>query len=165
MAAQDLEDLRVYQFAMQLGEDVWSLTSRWQWFEKSSMGLQFVRAADSVAANISEGFGRFSFKENARFCYYARGSLRETMTWLTKAHNRKLVSDEKHKEFSEFVQSFRRQFDNYIRSIGKGRRDGSALEEDAGIYGGEELPPLEVFLAELDTLQLQPVPSQSPVDR
>src|SRR6188472_779675 len=95
MPTQDLDNLRVYQLAMQLGEDAWALTADWQWFEKSSMVLQLVRSADSVAANISEGYGRYSFKENARFCYYARGSLRETMTWLTKAHNRKLMSDDR----------------------------------------------------------------------
>jgi four helix bundle protein len=165
MSTQDLENLRVYQLAMQLGEDAWALTASWQWFEKSSMGLQLVRAADSVAANISEGYGRYSFKENARFCYFARGSLRETMTWLTKAHNRMLMSDDRHAGLSEFVQSLRRQLDHYIRSIGKRRGGNAALEEETASYGDEDLPPLEVFLAELDSLHAESRPSTDPVDR
>lgn len=165
MPTQDLENLRVYQLAMQLGEDAWALTADWQWFEKSSMGLQLVRAADSVAANISEGYGRYSFKENARFCYYARGSLRETMTWLTKAHNRKLMDDGSHKSFSDFVQSLRRQLDHYIRSIGKRWDGGATLDEDAASYGDEDLPPFEVFLADLDSLNTQSRPPTEPVDR
>ncbi len=76
MATIDLTELRVYQVAMQVGEDVWSLVDGWAWLAKQSVGLQWIRSADSIAANISEGYGRYSFKENARFCYYARGSLR-----------------------------------------------------------------------------------------
>jgi four helix bundle protein len=159
MPTQDLENLRVYQLAMRLGEEAWALTASWQWFEKSSMGLQLVRAADSVAANISEGYGRYSFKENVRFCYFARGSLRETMTWLTKAHHRKLVSDDKHAGLAEFIQSLRRQLDRYIRSIGKRHRGDEALEEDTGSYGDEDFPPLEIFLAELDSLNAESGPS------
>lgn len=165
MPTQDLENLRIYQLAMQLGEDAWALIADWQWFEKSSMGLQLARAADSVAANISEGYGRYSFKENARFCYYARGSLRETMTWFTKAHSRKLMVGDKYADLCEFVQALRRQLDSYIRSIGKTRRYGDSLQEDASIYNEEELPPLEVFLAELDSPTTSPRPSTGPVDR
>ena len=57
------------------------------------MGKQLVRSADSVAANLSEGFGRFFYKENRRFCYFSRGSLYETFTWIEKAHNRGLISE------------------------------------------------------------------------
>jgi hypothetical protein len=28
----------------------------------------------SIAANLSEGFGRFQYKENKQFGYYSRGS-------------------------------------------------------------------------------------------
>ena len=85
-----LEDLEVYQQAMELGEKVWEIAINWNYFAKDTIGKQLVRAVDSVAANLSEGFGRFSYKENRQFCYYARGSLYETKTWLTKGKNRKL---------------------------------------------------------------------------
>jgi four helix bundle protein len=49
---------------------------------------QLIKAIDSVAANLSEGFGRYFYKENRQFCYYSRGSLFETKTWLRKAFNR-----------------------------------------------------------------------------
>jgi len=64
---------------------------KWDFFAKDTIGKQFVKLTDSIAANISEGFGRFFYKENRQFGYYARGSLFETTTWLTKAHNRKLI--------------------------------------------------------------------------
>ena len=91
MATVDLNELRVYQLAIRVGEDVWSFVDGWSWMAKQSVGLQWIRSADSIAANIAEGYGRYSFKENAKFCYYARGSLRESQTWLTKALNRSLI--------------------------------------------------------------------------
>jgi four helix bundle protein len=69
-----LEELQVYQLSMEIGEKIWS------YFEKDTIGKQLVRAADSVAANLSEGFGRFHFKEAKNFSYYSRGSLYETKT-------------------------------------------------------------------------------------
>ena len=42
---------------------------------------QIADAAQSIAANISEGYGRRSVGEYIQFLYYALGSLAETMTW------------------------------------------------------------------------------------
>ena len=53
-----LEDLKVYAMAMQLGEDVWEIVMPWDYFQKDTIGKQGVKSSDSVAANISEGYGR-----------------------------------------------------------------------------------------------------------
>lgn len=75
-----LEDLEIYQLAMEIGEMVWDIVLKWDIFPKSTVGNNFVRAADSVAYNISEGYGRHFFRENRNFCFIARGSLSETKT-------------------------------------------------------------------------------------
>ena len=64
-----LEDLEVYKVAMELGEMVYKSVDRWDNFNKETLGKQIVRAADSIGLNISEGFGRFFYKENKNFCY------------------------------------------------------------------------------------------------
>ena len=79
-----LEEFNVYNLALKLGGDIWSIVIKWSYFEKDTVGKQFVRAADSIAANLSEGLGRYQFKESKNFGYYSRGSLFETKTWLTK---------------------------------------------------------------------------------
>ena len=68
---QKLEDLEVYKLAMEIGEMVWSIVSKWDYFPKKTLGGQFVEAADSIAMNISEGYGRFHYKENKNFCTVA----------------------------------------------------------------------------------------------
>ena len=89
-----LEDLKAYQVAMEIGEMVYSAAETWEYFDKKTLGSQIVRSADSIAANISEGYGRFSYKEEKMFFYYARGSALETKTWLHKARSRNLISTE-----------------------------------------------------------------------
>ncbi|MEJ5995551.1 four helix bundle protein [Pedobacter sp. Du54] len=45
----------------------------WDFCAKDTIGKQICRAADSISANIAEGYGRFHYKENKNFCYYSRG--------------------------------------------------------------------------------------------
>jgi four helix bundle protein len=89
-----LEDFKTYQMAMELGEEVWSAVSSWNFFDRDTVGKQLVQAVDSIAANLSEGLSRY-FKEIKNFSYYSRGSLFETKTWLTKSANRKLIEQSK----------------------------------------------------------------------
>ena len=63
----DLSELKVYRAAMDIGERVWTVVEPWQWFAKNTVGRQWVRAGDSMAANLSEGYGRFFYKENRQF--------------------------------------------------------------------------------------------------
>ena len=114
-----LDDLRTYQIAMEISEQIWEIVAKWNYFEKDTIGKQLVRAADSIAANISEGYGRFHYKENKHFCYYSRGSLYETKTWLTKAHNRNLISNKDFASFEEEINTIAIKLNKYIKSIGK----------------------------------------------
>lgn len=113
-----LEELQVYQLAMDVGDKIWDIVITWDYFSKETAGKQLVKAADSVAANLSEGFGRFFYKENKQFCYYSRGSLFETRTWLTKANNRKLIEQEIFQKFIDDIDIIGKMTNNYIKSIG-----------------------------------------------
>ena len=73
-----------------------------------------------MAANLSEGFGRFYYKENKQFGYYSRGSLYETKTWVKKAHNRQLVDDIAYDSLRRSLKSLAVRLNNYLRSIGTG---------------------------------------------
>lgn len=73
-----LDDFKAYQKARSLFEAVADdMTSLARHPVCSSLVAQQIAAADSVCANIEEGFGRGSKKEFAQFLNYTRGSLRE----------------------------------------------------------------------------------------
>ncbi len=114
-----LEELKVYELAMELGEEVWAIVDKFNYFQKDTVGKQMVRAADSIAANLSEGFGRYHYKETINFGYYSRGSLFETKTWLRKTTNRKLISNEEYDKLSSTIEIIGKMLNNYIKSIGK----------------------------------------------
>ena len=114
-----LEDLKVYQLAMEIGEDIWVLVNKWSYFEKDTLGKQITRSADSIALNIAEGYGRFHFKENKNFCYYARGSNMETKSALQKAKTRNLITDEQFVFITSKQMLLHKLMNAYIKSIGK----------------------------------------------
>ncbi|MFN2507920.1 MAG: four helix bundle protein [Chthoniobacterales bacterium] len=71
--------LIVWQKAMELFQLVW----RAVYVEAKvdfKLRAQLADAAQSVAANIAEGYGRRSAKEYIQFLYFALGSLAETLT-------------------------------------------------------------------------------------
>jgi len=114
-----LEEFRVYQLSMEIGEKIWIIVDGWDYFAKETIGLQLIRAVDSVAANLSEGFGRYHYKETNHFSYYSRGSLFETRTWLTKARNRNLLKSNDYELFDKQIEDIGIRLNNYIKSIGK----------------------------------------------
>jgi len=54
--------------------------------EKWNLNQQMRRSSISVPVNIAEGYGRYYYQDNIRFCYNARGSLKETLSHLVMAH-------------------------------------------------------------------------------
>ena len=115
----ELEELKVYNLAMEMGEKVWAIVDSWNYFQKDTVGKQLVRATDSIASNLSEGYGRYHYREKKNFGYYSRGSLYETKTWVVKASNRKLITDPDFQSISSDLSTISKKLNGYIRSIGK----------------------------------------------
>jgi four helix bundle protein len=113
-----INDLEIYRESMRLAEVVWDSTVSWPLFAKDTVGKQLVRAADSIAANIAEGYGRYHFKENQKFCYYSRGSAQEAQTWIEKAVRRDLITEETGRTLYRDLDSLKKRLNAYIRSIG-----------------------------------------------
>jgi four helix bundle protein len=114
-----LEKLEIYEISMEIGDKVWDLVDSWKYFDKDTIGKQLVRAADSVAANISEGFGRYHFNDSKHFFYFARGSLYETKTWLQKTKNRGLINQEDYDELVIIISRLGVKLNNFIKTTGK----------------------------------------------
>ena len=114
---KNIENLRIYQESAEFSNIIWSICNDWDYFTKKSIGLQLIRAADSISANIAEGYGRYFYKENLKFCYYARGSFEETKDWIIKAQKRNLISSGEYKKISDFLNNFPKSLNSYIKYI------------------------------------------------
>ena len=119
MAFLRFEDLRVFQLAENLCDDIWRIVTSWEYFEKNSVGMQLVKSADSIGANIAEGAGRGTPKDNQRFIRISRGSLNETIFWLRRAHRRNLISEEQEAYFKQKIEDLGPQLNAYLKSIGR----------------------------------------------
>jgi len=95
-----LNDISAYKIAFALSNYVWDIIIDWNYFEKDTVGKQFVRAIDSISANIAEGFGRYSKKEKIHFYRYSFGSLKESLDWNEKSKIRKLLTPEEYNHIS-----------------------------------------------------------------
>ena len=113
-----VEDLEIYQMAEDLSDRIWNICIKWDYFTKDTIGKQLVRAADSISANLAEGHGRYHFKDRLNFCYYARGSLEETKSWLSKAIRRNLITGQK-TEINKIMEILPKKLNAYISSIKK----------------------------------------------
>lgn len=100
-----LRDIDAYRYALSLSNDIWSIVQQWDYFARDTVGKQFVRAVDSISANIAEGFGRYHKKDKVLFYRYAYGSIQESLDWILKAHMRKLIFDEQYKKKLEGLKN------------------------------------------------------------
>jgi four helix bundle protein len=128
MARSAFEKLHVYRLSEQLADEAWRLARSWDNFGKDTIGKQLVRAADSVGANIAEGFGRGSHADNRRFIRIARGSMYETMHWLRRAFARNLMNEDQVGCIKPLLDELAPRLNAYLNSVGTDRKRGVRLQ-------------------------------------
>ena len=105
---QDLEAYKACRaFRMFIFKEVTSilLTTK-----EYNLADQIKRSSRSVTANIVEGYGRFHYLDNARFCTIARGSLYESLEHCITANDEQLLS-------SHHLESARSLFEQAIKPL------------------------------------------------
>jgi four helix bundle protein len=87
---EGFEELLAYRRAAGLADEVRAMVAAWPSFDLWTVGVQLVRAADSVGANIAEAYGRRTDADRRRFLFIARGSTCELEHGLMRAEARTL---------------------------------------------------------------------------
>jgi four helix bundle protein len=87
----DFRRLVAYRLAVDLSDELHRAVAGWPSFDRWSLGLQLIRALDSVGANIAEASGRWHPADRRRLLVIARGSLYEAEHWLLRAETRSLL--------------------------------------------------------------------------
>jgi four helix bundle protein len=108
--------------AEDIADTAWTHVLGWNWFAKRTVGVQLVKAADSVGANLAEGLGRGSAAENRRFAKIARGSLFEVKHWCRRAIKRNLLAEEDARLFLRHIDDLLPRISAYINAIGRPRK-------------------------------------------
>ncbi len=117
--------------------------------EKWDLTSQIRRSSKSVMANIAEGYGRYYYQENVRFCYIARGSLVETRSHLITARDLGYISPALFEEGTALLQETQRILNGYIAYLKRSKRGGNLpgerLKESIETYS----PQIDPFTSEL----------------
>lgn len=116
---KDIKSLDAYTESLVFSTLIWQICAEWDYFARKTLGVQLVRAADSVSANIAEDYRRFQYKENLKFCYYARGSFEEVKDWIRKAEIRNLIPEEHKNQIDHFANKSLPKLNSYINYIKK----------------------------------------------
>ena len=107
--------------------------------EKWNLNQQLRRASLSISANIAEGYGRFYYQDNVRFCYTARGSLDEVLSHLSFAHEMSFISHELYKELASEGDEIDKMLNGYISYLKQSKQ--GAKEPGANYSVQEEAAP------------------------
>jgi len=110
-----LGDVEAYRVSFSLSNKVWEAVVTWSQLAQSTVGTQFIRAVDSVSANLAEGFGRHGKKDKIKFYRIARGSLMEALDWNEKAKIRQLLTPEQYAHIFAQLQLLPKSINTLIK--------------------------------------------------
>ncbi len=111
------EDLEIYQIAISISDLAWEIYQKIPREFRYNTGLQFVTAADSIGANIIEGFGRYHYRDSLKFYYNSRGSLYETYFWTGRLNKRNLIQPFLFNQMSEYLSHEKVKLNKFINAL------------------------------------------------
>ena len=123
MSIEGLEKLKAWQKAREYALSVYRTALKaLPAEEKYGLNQQIRRAAQSIPANIAEGYGRYYYQDMIRFCYIARGSLEETVSHLTLAHDLEYLPTPVYRPLMNQASELTRLINGYIAYLKQSRQ-------------------------------------------
>ena len=123
MSVQGLKKLQVWvrakDYAVKIYKQVLRLLPP---EEKWNLIQQLRRSSLSISANIAEGYGRFYYQDNVRFCYNARGSLEETLSHLIFCLEVDFIPESLYKELESEGEEIEKMLNGYIAFLKKSKQ-------------------------------------------
>ena len=111
---QSFTDLIVWQLSRKFKNDIFELVKVFPAEEKFRLTDQLIRATRSIGANIAEGHGRFTYKDQLSYCIQARGSLSETNNHLIDALDCGYINNMQFKELQKNIEELGKVLNGYI---------------------------------------------------
>lgn len=108
-------DMNVWQKGHSLVVQIYMTTKNFPSEERYSLSDQMRRAATSVTSNISEGFGRQTYKEKLQFYYIASGSLTELKNQLFIARDVQYLDVKEFKELMDVADDTHKLLNGLIK--------------------------------------------------
>ncbi|HYT76177.1 MAG TPA: four helix bundle protein [Vicinamibacterales bacterium] len=115
--AQKLEELRVYQTAMDFWRSVKPILDRPAYRKDCDLHKQTSEANDSIASNIAEGFEQGSDPLFVNYLFFSKGSIAEVVTRLREAHLKGYLNEQDLKDRVSAAERLSRSLGAVIRYL------------------------------------------------
>ena len=119
----DFRDLEVWQHCKIIRVEIWNLCKTFPKDEKYRLSDQMIRSSRSATDCIAEGYGRYHYQENIRFCRQSRGSLYELMNQMDTALECEYIDENYFNDMVEKIKSAIRLLNGYIKYLKKRKED------------------------------------------
>ena len=110
---RSFENLDVWKVGREVRKELYSVADRLPNKESYNLAAQIRSAAISLTANIAEGYGRFHFKENIRFCRMSRGSAYELLDHLTTCKDQGYLKEKDYQDLYAGLSRFSQLLNGY----------------------------------------------------
>jgi four helix bundle protein len=100
MIIKSLEDLKVYQSANRLADEISAIIERPRFRLFPQLRKQLAEASAAIGPRISEGYGQGTDRHCAHFQRIARGSSNEMLAHLSVARGRRCITDKEHERLT-----------------------------------------------------------------
>jgi len=114
---RDFRKYEVWQLSHSFVLEIYKLTQKFPQSEVYGITNQMRRAAASVPTNISEGCGRSTDREFARFIHIAMGSASETEYLIQLSFDLKYLSEEFYKDLTQKVNLVKKKLYHLNKSL------------------------------------------------
>lgn len=101
---KDFTEMPVWEKAMIIGEKCFNISENLPRKEDYALTSQIRRSAESISANIAEGFGRKTSKDKSHFYTIARGSATETKSHLIYGVRVKYFEEDQYDEIRILIE-------------------------------------------------------------
>lgn len=99
--------------------------------EKYRLSDQLLRATRSTTANIAEGYGRYHYMDNAKFCNNSRGSCWEILDHLITAYDDGLIPAETLSKGRDLVNTAVKLINGYMNYLKRASKEQAVKEPPA----------------------------------
>jgi len=123
------EELPIWRESIDLGKEIYLLTSSGRFEKDYSFKDQIRRAILSISSNIAEGFERSNNNEFVRFLLIAKGSLGEVRSQLYFAFALEYINRQIFDNMNSRLELLAKQIGSFISYLKKTKKDGNFLNK------------------------------------
>lgn len=115
--SKNFTDLLVWKKAHMFVLEVYQITQKYPDTERFALCSQFKRAANSIPANIAEGYKKLSKADKLRFMNIAQGSLEESRYYIILSRDLSYINEEEYECLTTRLEEASRLLNLYIKGL------------------------------------------------